>query len=102
MTSFGNQVLRGVSQNYTSDLLKKYQAVTVQDVIKALRIHFLPLFDPERSIAAVVTGPAKAIDVTHGLESVGFDVEQREISSDAWLGDTEDSEGELSDGSDTS
>ena len=74
--------------------------MTVQDVIGALRIHFLPLFDPECSVAAVVTGPSKANDATLGLESVGFEVEQREMSGDAWLDDSESSESGSLDGSD--
>jgi hypothetical protein len=76
--------------------------VTVQHVIDALRIHFLPLFDPDCSVAAVVTGPSKATDVAHGLESVGFEVERREISGDEWLDGTESSESGSSDGGNTS
>lgn len=72
--------------------------MTVQNVVDALHTHFLPLFDPECSIAAVVTGPSKAGDISQGLESVGFEVERREISGDAWLDDTGSSDG----GSDTS
>lgn len=83
MTSFHNQVFRGVPQNHNLDLLKKYQAVTIQDVIHALRIHFLPLFDPEQSIAAVVTAPSKMDGVIVGLESIGFEIERREISGDS-------------------
>lgn len=76
--------------------------MTVQNVIDSLRIHFLPLFDPARSVAAVVTGPSKAIDVAHGLESVGFEVERREITGDAWLDDAESNESGSSGGGDTS
>lgn len=65
--------------------------MTIQDVVSSLRTHFLPLFDPECSVAAVVAGPSKVNDVTHGLESIGFEVEQRQISMDL-LDGSEDGE----------
>lgn len=96
LSSLNNQVLRGVPQNHTSDLLKKYQAVTIQDVTRVIRLYFLPLFDPERSVATVVTGPSKANEIAAGLEDVGFEVERREISGDMSLDDSESSESEES------
>jgi len=102
ITSFGNQVLRGISQDHNVALLEKYKKVTVSDVVDVIREHFLPLFDPARSVAAIVVGPSKAEHIAEGLESVGYEIERRELSVDPMLdehehwsesGDSEDSDG---------
>ena len=80
--SFSNQTLKKVPRTYQIDLLEKYQAVTKDDVLSALKIYFLPLFDPSSSIAVVVTGPAKADEIGAGLKAVGFEVTQRVMEID--------------------
>jgi hypothetical protein len=78
-------------------LLEKYQAVTKDDVLSALKIYFLPLFDPSSSIAVVVAGPAKADEIGAGLKAIGFEVTQRvmgepiEIKSSEFCGTLADS-----------
>ncbi|KAF8527970.1 Metalloenzyme, LuxS/M16 peptidase-like protein [Hysterangium stoloniferum] len=92
LTCFSNEVFRDVPPDHTVSLLTKYQSVTVQDVTDCLRKHFTTLFEPAHSIAAVVAGPSKTNDVAKGLESIGFEVERREISGDSLLEDSGDSE----------
>ncbi|KAF9460806.1 Metalloenzyme, LuxS/M16 peptidase-like protein [Collybia nuda] len=82
MVSFTNQALKGVSKTHQIDLLKRYQAVSKQDVLAALSKHFLPLFDPSSSIAIVVAAPSKAEQLGEGFKSVGFEVEQRKLEVD--------------------
>lgn len=77
-----NQALKGVSQNYNVDLLQKFQAVSKDDVLAALRTHFLPLFDSSSSVAVVVTAPSKASQIGEGLTTLGFEVEQRTLEAD--------------------
>lgn len=80
--SFTNQALKGLPQRYQIDLLEKYQTVTKDDVLAALRTHFLPLFESESSIAVVVTAPAKAESIGKSLETAGFEVTQRALDID--------------------
>ena len=91
-----NQALKGVSQNHKIELLEKYQTVTKEDVLTALKKYFLPLFDPVSSVAVVVTAPAKAPETGDALMKIGFEVEQRSLNIDP------DEEGEYSEsGSET-
>jgi Zn-dependent M16 (insulinase) family peptidase len=92
--SFINQALKGVSKTHQVDLLKKYQAVSKQDVLAALRKHFLPLFDSASSVAVVVTAPSKVDQIHDGLQQMGYVVEQQTL--DLELGN--DSEGGESEG----
>ena len=88
--SFTNQALKNVSRTHEILLLEKYQAVTKDDVLGALKTHFLPLFDSSSSVAVVVTAPAKASEIGEGLEAIGFEVTQRVMKVDTT--DTENSE----------
>ncbi|KAG6877636.1 hypothetical protein C0993_005345 [Termitomyces sp. T159_Od127] len=82
IVSFSNQALKGVSRTHQIDLLEKYQAVCKEDILEALKTHFLPLFLPSSSIAVTVTAPGKAEQVGKGLQEAGFDVEQRVLEVD--------------------
>ena len=75
--SFSNQALKNVPRTHQIDLLEKYQVVTKDDVLSALKTYFLALFDPSSSIAVVVTGPTKADEIAAGLKGIGFEVSQR-------------------------
>lgn len=56
--------------------------MTKEEVIEALRRHFLPLFDPTSSVAVVVTTPSKAAEIGEQLSAVGYKVEQRTLELD--------------------
>jgi len=79
LSSFSNQALKGVSQNYTIDQLEKYQAVTKEDVLECLQTHFLRLFDPRTSVAIVVTAPGKTEEIADALGKKGFQVDKKTI-----------------------
>lgn len=82
MGSFINQALKGASQDFHLEMLEKYQAVTTEEVLTALRKYVLPVFDPKQSIAVSVSAPGK-VDVTvEGLKAIGFEVETREVYVD--------------------
>lgn len=89
--SFINQGLKGVSQNYTVDLLEKYQHITKDDVLAVLKEYFPPLFDSSSSVAVVVTGPGKVEEISTELGKLGFDVKRRTLQVEA------DEQGEDSD-----
>lgn len=82
MASFTNQAIKGVSQNYNTELLEKYQAITKDQVLAALKKHVLPVFDPLTSVAVVVTAPTKADSIAEALTAAGFEVEQRNLEID--------------------
>jgi len=82
MVSFINQALKGVPKDYDVELLKKYQDVTKEVILQTLKKYFLPLFDPSTSVAIVVTAPSKAEEIGTGLQSLGFEVTQRELAVD--------------------
>ena len=88
--SFTNQALKNVPRTHQIDLLEKYQAVTKDDVLSALKTHVLPLFDSSSSVAVVVTAPAKADEIGAGLKAIGFEVTQRVMETDSF--DSEDDE----------
>lgn len=80
--SFTNQALKNVSQNHNVELLEKFQAVTKDDVLTALKEHFLPLFSPESSVAVVVTAPSKADSIAEEMTTLGFEVTKRTLEVD--------------------
>lgn len=80
--SFINQALKGVPKDYGVELLKKYQDITKEDIIRTLKKYFLPLFDPSSSVAIVVTAPSKADEIATKLGAFGFEVTQRELAVD--------------------
>ncbi len=82
MDSFINQALKGASQNFHLEMLEKYQAVTTEEVLNALRKYVLPVFDPKQSIAISVSAPGKVDATVDGLKAIGFDVESREVYVD--------------------
>jgi hypothetical protein len=82
MVSFTNQALKGVPRTYQIDLLEKYQEVSKEDVLQALRKHLMPLFDAGSSVAVVVTAPSKIDQTFDGLSKTGFVVERRSFDFD--------------------
>jgi Zn-dependent M16 (insulinase) family peptidase len=95
IVSFTNQALKGVPQDFQVKLLEKYQAVTVDDVIATLQKYFLPLFDPSKTVALVVTAPSKIDQIVEDLTAAGFEVSKRSLETDPQdLEDDGDSESE--------
>lgn len=82
ITSFVNQALKQVNQNYNRELLEKYQAVTKDEILVALEKHCLPLFNPETSVAVIVTAPGKVDSTAESMKALGFDVEKRAVEVD--------------------
>jgi Zn-dependent M16 (insulinase) family peptidase len=77
--SFLNQSLKGVPQNFQIDRLKKYQAITKEDVLSALQKYILPLFDSSTSVAVAVTASSKVDEISEGLSTRGFEVEKQSL-----------------------
>lgn len=79
LTSFVNQGLKGLSSDHNVEILEKYQAVTKADVMSCLKNYIATLFQPESSIALVVTAPGKSDEIVEKLGQKGFKVEKRTI-----------------------
>ena len=82
--SFVNQGLKGLPSDHNVRLLEKYQAVKKEDVMRCLKDYILKLFQPESSIALVVTASGKLDEISEKLGEKGFKVEKRtiEVQSD--------------------
>jgi hypothetical protein len=80
--SFINQALKGVPIDFQIQQLDRYQAVTKDGVIAALREHLMPLFDPKSSVAVVVAAPGRFEEVGDGLAKAGFKVEKETLEVD--------------------
>jgi len=99
LMSFNNQVLRGVAPDHHHQLLQRFRTVTKADVVSAIRKYVLPVFDPETSVAVVVSSPTKAEDIAEGLKKAGFDVESRTLELEGDDSDYSDSDGAMSEDS---
>lgn len=77
LASFTNQVLKGADQDRHLQMLQKYQEVTRDQVLGALKKYVLPVFDPATSIVSAACSPSVAEKVVEGLKSVGYEVESR-------------------------
>ena len=75
--SFRKQAIENLAGTHHILQLEKYQAVTKDDVLGALKTYFLPMFDPSSSIAVVVAAPVKIDEIGEGLEALGFEVTQK-------------------------
>ncbi|EJD55672.1 hypothetical protein AURDEDRAFT_109912 [Auricularia subglabra TFB-10046 SS5] len=77
LASFTNQVLKNAPQDRHMQLLRKYQDVTREQVLAALKKYVLPVFDPATSVAAVTAAPSVSDKVAEGLKEAGYDVATR-------------------------
>ncbi|SNX85732.1 related to Zn2+-dependent endopeptidase, insulinase superfamily [Melanopsichium pennsylvanicum] len=90
--SFFDQVLKGAPKNRGKILLQAVGKVTLEDVKKSLRQYILPLFDADKSVAAVVAPPGKVDEIEKSLKDVGYAMERVEID----LGKDDEDEEEAS------
>lgn len=53
------------------------QAVTLKDVLDAIELHIVKLFDPKSSIMAVSTNEEKRAELVANFRKAGYEVEER-------------------------
>ncbi|BFZ62739.1 hypothetical protein YB2330_003849 [Saitoella coloradoensis] len=77
--SFVNQVLREESKDRAKEMLKKVQAVTLEDLRGPAMDYLIQLFDVKRSDTVAVSSPAKAKDLEQAFAKAGFNVAARTL-----------------------
>ncbi|KAG8964008.1 hypothetical protein FRC03_002292 [Tulasnella sp. 419] len=77
--AFKYQTFQSLPLDHARQLLEKIQGVTLDDVKAALQEYILPLFNPESSIAVIVSAPSRSDSIAEQLTSAGFDVERRTL-----------------------
>ncbi|KAF8337466.1 Metalloenzyme, LuxS/M16 peptidase-like protein [Cantharellus anzutake] len=78
-SSFVNQVLRDVPQDFGQLFLQQIRGVTKEEVQESIRKYILPLFDASSSVAVVVSAPSKAGEIKDSLTALGYEVEARTL-----------------------
>ncbi|GIZ49604.1 hypothetical protein CKM354_001263400 [Cercospora kikuchii] len=78
--SFSGQVLRGVSKTWSKDMLKKIQAVSVDEVRESIRKWLLPLFDPRTANMVVTCATSMKEKMEENFLKAGFQVQVKELS----------------------
>ncbi|GAA6054753.1 hypothetical protein JCM3770_000926 [Rhodotorula araucariae] len=72
--SFCNTVVFGRPRNYSSLMLKRIQAVTVDDVQRVIGKWIKPLFNSEMSVLGATVAPDKRKELVEGLGKLGYEV----------------------------
>ncbi|KAI9775319.1 MAG: hypothetical protein M1839_001303 [Geoglossum umbratile] len=70
--SFVNQVVRGLSPNYSSEILKKVRAIGVDEVKNVLKKIVLPVFESKTANLVVTCAPVMQEEICKGFEAGGF------------------------------
>jgi Zn-dependent M16 (insulinase) family peptidase len=78
-SSFINQSLKNLSADFNQELIKKIQAVKIEELNGLLKKYLLNLFNPETSTVVVVCTPNKVKDIMKGFDESGFNLEKKTI-----------------------
>ncbi|CAJ0749263.1 9193_t:CDS:10 [Entrophospora sp. SA101] len=76
-SSFINQSLKNMSADYNKELIKKVQAVKIEELNGLMKKYLLNLFKPETSIVIVVSTSNK--DIKKGFGESGFNLEEKTL-----------------------
>ncbi|KAH0542239.1 hypothetical protein FGG08_003361 [Glutinoglossum americanum] len=77
--SFINQVVRDLSPNYSSEILKRVRDIGVDDVKEVLKKVVLPVFEPKTANLVVTCAPVMLEEICDGFEDAGFDVQVKPL-----------------------
>nr|CAG8565114.1 14231_t:CDS:10 [Entrophospora candida] len=76
-SSFINQSFKNMSADYNKELIKKIQAVKIEELNGLMKKYLLNLFKPETSIVIVVSTSNK--DIKNGFGESGFNLEEKTL-----------------------
>ena len=79
--SFVNQVFKGISKDWNSELLKKVQAVTPDQIRDAMAKYMVPVFDAKQANLVVTCSQIMEKGLVENFGARGFGVEVRTIES---------------------
>lgn len=94
--AFSDSILRGTGKGRGRHLINEAKKVTVEQVKACLAKYIQPIFNPSTSICAIACSPGRLDEMKAALETIGYEMERREID----LGDDEDDESDEDDGED--
>ncbi|KAM3076092.1 hypothetical protein ACMFMG_006389 [Clarireedia jacksonii] len=72
---FVNSVIRGLDDNYDSEMLKKVRAVTVDEIKQVMKDVLLPSFQAGKSNVVVVCASSLEKNIGEGFQSLGYKTE---------------------------
>jgi Zn-dependent M16 (insulinase) family peptidase len=78
--SFASQVLRGVPKTWSKDMLKKIQAVSLDQVRESINKWLLPLFDAKKANLVITCASGMKDKMQENFSSAGFAVEVKDLS----------------------
>lgn len=102
--SYTNQVMRGISKDWSHEMLVKVQAVTPEQIRAVLRTYFLPVFEPESSNLVVTCSNVMKDKLEANLKEAGYRPEVRTLESfqdDYGLQAIEGADGEMDEDEDS-
>jgi len=77
--SFVNQVIRGVSKEYSAQLLAKVGTVEPHQIAKAMETYIVPLFRPQSANLVVTCAALMEEGLVRNFKEMGFRVESRPL-----------------------
>ncbi|PQE32018.1 peptidase m16 inactive domain-containing protein [Rutstroemia sp. NJR-2017a WRK4] len=76
---FVNSVMRGLEDDYDSEMLKKVRAVTVEEIKRVMKDVLLPSFTPGKSNVVVTCAPIMEKGIVEGFQSLGYKTEVKTL-----------------------
>lgn len=96
-SSFANQVIKGISKDWSRELLPKVQAVTSEQLQEVMRKYMVPIFQPESSNLVVTCAQIMKDGLESGFEAYKPQVRTLESFQDAYGLDGDDEGGDEED-----
>ena len=79
--SFANQVLRGISKDWSHQMLAKVQAVTPNQIREAMKKYMVPIFQPESSNLIITCAQIMKDGLHEKFTDAGYNPEVRALES---------------------
>lgn len=79
--SFANQVIRGISKDWSHQMLTKVQGVTPEQIRQVLLKYFVPVFQPQSSNLVITCAQIMKDSLEAGFVELGFKPQVRALES---------------------
>ena len=81
VNSFANQVIRGISKDWSHQMLAKVQAVTPDQIREAMKKYMVPIFQPQSSNLVIACAQIMKDSLSERFSSEGYKPEVRALES---------------------